>query len=250
MQIILPARPVSRGIPLLSIVSGLVAGAILVSFAGTVAYVTLATPFLERVSAPGPLTASRILVGVLAWTFALTAPVGFGLVGVLRILTSVDRVVNRKRPTPTVRAAKSLGDDVHVAAGAVLPDGRPVPELVIGPFGAAVIAEMPPARSTRRQNASWERKLADGRWHLIESPLDRTVRDAERVRRWLGAEDRDFVVKVHAAVVDASRTTERTPTCAVITAEQIPAWLASLPSQRGMTADRRDQLVERIRALL
>ena len=250
MQIIASSHLSPRRVPMLSVISGLIIGAVLVSGAAVVAYLSLATPFLTRVSDVGPLTNSRILVGVLAWTFALTAPVGFGLVGLKRILTSIERIRNRERPTPTVRAARSLGDDLHVASRVRLPDGRPVAELVIGPFGAAVLTEMPPARVIRRQGATWEQRMSDGKWAPIDNPLERAVRDTERVRRWFGAEDRDFVVKMHAAVVDSGLSVERTSACAVITPHQIPAWLASLPAQRGMTTDRRVHLVERIRALM
>ncbi len=250
MQIIASTRPAPRSVPMLPVLSGLVIGTVLVGGAAAVAYVSLATPFLTRVSDVGPLTNSRILVGVLAWTFSLTAPVGFGLVGLTRILTSVERIRNRERPTPAVRAARALGDDLHVAARVRLPDGRPVAELVIGPFGAAVLTEMPPARVMRRHGTTWEQRMSDGKWAPIDNPLERAVRDTERVRRWFGAEDRDFVVKMHAAVVDAGLSVERTSACAVITPQQIPAWLASLPAQRGMTTDRRVHLVERIRALM
>jgi hypothetical protein len=247
MQVIASPRPAGRSVPVISVASGLIIGTFLLVMAGLVAYVTLATPLLAKL-AGGPLTTSRVLVGVLAWTVALTAPVGFGLIGLLRIVAAVERIVNRVRPTPTVRVARSLGDDLYVAAGVMLPDDRPVAELVIGPFGAAVINEMPPVKSTRRNRSSWEQRMADGQWHPIDNPLDRAVRDAERVRRWFGADDRDFVVKVHAAVVDAGQSVERTSSCAVITPAQIPAWLASLPVQRGMSADRREGLATKIRA--
>jgi hypothetical protein len=248
MQIIADPRARGRGFPYVRVGFGIVLGAVLLGVAITVAYVTLATPFLLTVSTSGPLTLSRALVGVLSWTFALTAPVGFGLLGVLRIALALDRIANRDRGTPAVRAARSLGDDMHVAANVLLPDGRPVPELVIGPFGAAVISEMPPPKTIRRYKATWEQRMADGEWRPVENPLEKTVRDAERVRRWFGADDRDFVVKVHAAVVDPGLTVERTPTCAVITPGQIAAWLASLPSQRGMSVDRRTRLVQKIRS--
>jgi len=246
MQIIAGPRP-SRVIPIVSVASGLVIGAFLIAVAATVAYLTLATPFLAKVSTGGQLTASRVIVGVLAWTFALTAPVGFGLIGLLRIVDAVDAITNRGRPTPAVRMARALSDDIYGAAGVRLPDGRPVSELLIGPFGAAIISQMPPARSIRRQQAIWEQRGPDGRWHSIENPLDRAVRDAERVRRWFGADDRDFVVKVHAALVDPALSVERTSSCAVITPAQIPAWLASLPVQRGMNADRREHLARKVR---
>jgi len=248
MQIIAPARDPGRAVPYARVAFGLVFGALLLAVAVTVAYVTFATPFLLSVSTTGPLTLSRALVGVLSWTFALTAPVGFGLLGIVRIAGALDRIANRDRATPAVRVAKSLGDDLHVAANVLLPDGRPVPELVIGPFGAAVISEMPPEKTIRRYKANWEQRMADGEWRPIENPLEKTVRDAERVRRWFGADDRDFVVKVHAAVVDSALSVERTPTCAVIRPDQIAAWLQSLPSQRGMSVDRRTRLVEKVRA--
>jgi hypothetical protein len=227
---------------------GLAFGTVLVSVAMTVAYVTWATPFLINVSTGGPLTPSRVVLGVLAWTFALTGPVGFGLLGILRIVGAVDWLTARARSTPVVQMARSLGGELHVAAHVPLPGGRPVPELVIGPFGAAVISQMPPPKRIRRLRGSWEQRLPNGSWRPVENPLDRAVRDAERVRRWFGADDRDFVVKVHAAVVDPMLSVERTPACAVIKPDQIPAWLASLPSQRGMSAERRARLAEQVRA--
>ena len=48
-----------------------------------------------------------------------------------------------------------------------------------------------------------------------------------------------------SAFPDAS--IERTSTCAVITPHQIPAWLASLPVQRSLTATRRERILALIR---
>jgi hypothetical protein len=36
----------------------------------------------------------------------------------------------------------------------------------------------------------------------------------------------------------------------VVTTEQIPAWLASLPPARALTPDRRAELIEEIRAIV
>jgi hypothetical protein len=249
MEILATTRARGRGVPFGQILFGLVFGTILLATAISVAYLTMATPFLISISA-GPLTLGRVVIGVLAWTLALTAPVGFGLLGMLRIIGAIDQMATAVRRSPTVRIARSLGDQAHVAANVLLPDGRPVPELVIGPFGAAVISELPPARTLRRVSARWEQRVAGGLWRPIEDPRDRAVRDAERVRRWFGGEDQEYVVRVHAAVVDASLTIERTPACAVIAPGQIAAWLAALPLQRGMTADRRAHLVAQVRATL
>lgn len=249
MLIVGATRPAPR-VPYVSVAFSLLLGTVLVVAGVLVAYVVFATPFLTQLSSGGPMTAGRVVVGVLAWTFAIAAPVGFGMAGLVRILAAIERITRRKPIPPTVRIARSLGPDIHVAAEVRLPDGRPVPELVIGPFGAAVIAQMPSSKTIRRVRSTWEQRSADGKWRLAESPMERTTRDAERVRRWFGAADRDFVVKVHAAVVVPSGSVERTPNCAVITPEQIPAWLASLPQQRGMTGDRRQELVAQVRALL
>ena len=43
-------------------------------------------------------------------------------------------------------------------------------------------------------------------------------------------------------------TIPRSPLCAVLTAEQVPAWIASLPRQRSITDGRRHVLVARARA--
>jgi hypothetical protein len=83
----------------------------------------------------------------------------------------------------------------------------------------------------------------------FENPLERAARDAEGVRRWVSSEERDFVVKVYAAVVTSDSSITRTPSCAVISTEQIPAWLASLPPQRSLNSIRRAELIELVRSI-
>ena len=125
-----------------------------------------------------------------------------------------------------------------------------VRNLVTGPFGLAILSELPPPRATRRHGTNWEVHRADGRWIHLENPLERAARDADRIRSWVSAEDRDFVVKVYAAIVTSDSTLSRTPTCAVITTEQIPAWLASLPPQRSLSSNRRAELVDLVRSIV
>jgi len=84
---------------------------------------------------------------------------------------------------------------------------------------------------------------------MLENPLERAARDAERVRSWIAAEERDFVVKVYAAVVTPDTSLSRTSACAVISTEQIPAWLASLPPQRSLSSDRRAELLGLIKSI-
>ena len=135
------------------------------------------------------------------------------------------------------RVAASLGDEYVAASSVRLPDGRVVRDLVLGPFGLAVINELPPPRATRHTGISWEIRDSDGRWVHFENPLERTARDGERVRRWVASTERDFVVKVYTAVVTTDPTVTRTPACAVVTAQEVPAWLASLPPARALTAE-------------
>ena len=71
------------------------------------------------------------------------------------------------------------------------------------------------------------------------APLDRAARDADRLRHGLGEADLDFIARVHAAIVIADAPVTRSPACAVITRDQVPAWIASLPRQRSLTERRR-----------
>jgi hypothetical protein len=68
------------------------------------------------------------------------------------------------------------------------------------------------------------------------------------VRGWLTHDDRDFLVRVYAAVVTDDRRVERSATCAVVPPRELTAWLAGLPAQRGLTAERRERLVEHLRS--
>ena len=99
--------------------------------------------------------------------------------------------------------------------------GRPIPELVVGPFGVAVIHEMGPREAIRRVGNTWEARTRDG-WMPTEYPLERVKRDAERVRHWLTESDLDFVVRVYAALVTTDASIARSPLCAVITRRPDP----------------------------
>jgi hypothetical protein len=75
------------------------------------------------------------------------------------------------------------------------------------------------------------------------------ARDAERIRHWLVNGDLDYVVRVYAALVTTDATISRSPLCAVINEDQIPAWLAALPRQRSFSAGRQNHLLSRVRAV-
>jgi hypothetical protein len=247
MQVITPRVP---GHDRRTIVVGTLVGAVLLVGGLCIGWLAFATPFIQAFTPAGRPATSQVVVGMLAWAFALIAPATFIIVGVARIVTVVDSVAaSRPRRTPASKLSKVLGEDYVVASRVRLPDGRLVPEMVMGPFGVAVLEELPPASITRRHGTAWEVRTREGRWLPITNPLDKAARDAERVRSWLGGDEQDFVVKVYAAVIAPDASLQRTATCAVINGNQIPGWLASLPAQRSLDDSRREGIVRRVREL-
>ena len=135
------------------------------------------------------------------------------------------------------------------ATDLVMPGGRRVHEMVLGPFGIVVLGDVPPRSATRHVGARWEIRDDRARWIPIENPVQRTSRDAERVRGWLAADDRDFLVRVYAAIVSDDPTVERSASCAVVPSADLASWLEALPVQRGLTPQRREHLTEMVRNL-
>ena len=222
-------------------------GTVLIVVGIVLAYVALATPVLRSVLPEGRLNAGQMATGMAIWAVALIAPAGLLLLGftkLARILATVRRRVPRR--SAVIRALHGASD-VVVAPVIALPDGRTVSDLVVGPFGAAVIRELPPANATRIREGRWEFRTRRG-WIQLENPLERAARDAERVRRWLGHDDADFVVKVYAAVVGPATTIRRTSDCAVLTPDQVVPWINALAPQRSLTESRRQQVLETVRS--
>ena len=247
MQVISPRVP---GYDRRTLVIGTLVGAVLLVGGLCIAWLAFATPFIQAFTPVGRPATSQVIAGMLAWAFALIAPATFIIVGVARIVTVVDSVSSaRPKPTPATKLAKVLGEDYVVASRVRLPDGRIVPEMIIGPFGVAVLEELPPLNVTRHHGPQWEVRTREGRWIPITNPLDKASRDADRVRRWIGGDEQDFVVKVYAAVIAPDTSLQRTATCAVITMDQIQPWLASLPAQRSLNETRRERLVTMVREL-
>ena len=253
MQVIASQRPVAGRPSRLSVVTSLSLGTLFVLGAASIVYAVFGLGFLERFVPSGQASTFQLVSGALAWTFALTAPAGFALVGLARLTTAMERAKARQpRITPAVRLARAIGDDHIVATNIRVPDGsRVVPELVIGPFGAAIVEELPPSAAVMSRGVrSWEVRAGSGRVQTIENPLERATRDADRVRAWLSSDETDHVVKVYAAVVGTDDHVERTATCAVIAADEVAAWLTALPPQASLDEVRRDRIVRTIRAAL
>jgi hypothetical protein len=215
-------------------------GTILVVAGLLTAYLTVATSFVATL-VPTDAAGGRVALGLGVWSFALVAGGGLLVAGTSHLALMLALLRHGRPAGGLVNRSVASMAEVAVASGVVL-DGRAIPELVIGPFGAAVVQALPPAGRVRHGPAGWEVRTDDG-WQPMADPLESAMRDADRVRRWLGMADIDFIVRVYAAVVTSDRSLQRSPTCAVISVDQIPAWIGSLPQQRTLTAGRRDRLL-------
>ncbi len=253
MQVIASSRTRAGQPTRVGVATALIIGTALIGTSLALLYLVFGENFVDRFMPVGRPTTYELVAGALAWTFALTAPAGFGLVGAARLVTAYDRWrARRPRVTPAVRLRRAIGDDHVVATGVRLPDGsRVLPELVVGPFGAAIIEELPPVGAVMSRGVrSWEVRVGNGQIRTIENPLVLAAHDAERVRSWLTPEDADHVLKVYAAVVGTDPRVERTSSVALIAPSQVAEWLGSLPPQKSLDAGRRDRLVKQIRAAL
>jgi hypothetical protein len=239
MALITPHRRAPR---LGLLVSGSVYGALLTAAGLGIAYLALRTPLVSILSSDRMAGAGRPSIGLGILSFSLIAGGALLLAGANQLAVTLAQLRVRDRfAGPGARALASMADEVAVIAGVVPSEGRPIPEIAIGPFGAAVLHALPSGRQHRQVGTSWEYRERDG-WRLMDNPLDQANRDAERVRRWLTIADLDFVVRVYAAVIVSDASIPRSATCAVVTPEQLPAWIGALPSQRSLTPARRLRL--------
>ena len=247
MQLISPASESARR-PVGAIVSGTLVGAVLVAGGLALAYLALATPLLMLLLPSGRTGPGQVATGVVVMAMALVAPLVFVAVGTTRLARLYASLRRKAEDRSTLeRLADSLPADVVGASDVPLYDGRSIPAMLIGPFGVVVLRETPPTSLTRVSGTSWELRTKAG-WVPIENPMERAARDAERVRHWLSDDDRDFLVKTYAAVViRPGATLERTATCAVLTADQVPDYIASLPAQRTLTDSRLDGVLAQVR---
>jgi hypothetical protein len=245
------ASPRVPRVPIGAAIVGTLVGVVLLAGGVFLGWLTFATPLVSRLT-PDAIrpTIPQMAMGGLIWGIALIVPPVLALVGAWRLSRVIRAIAVRPAVRVLTRASAELNDDYFAASDVRLPEGRMIRDLVLGPFGLAVLSELPPPRYIRRTGTSWETRGPNGRWIHMENPLERAARDAERVRRWFSAADRDFVVKVYAALVTNDAQIARTPTCAVVTVENVPAWLGSLPPSRALNPDRRADIVEQIGALL
>jgi hypothetical protein len=247
MQVIAVSR--TRLSDRIALARSLAVGVLLLVAGLALAWLALGTPLIQRFIPNGRPSALEMAGGIAVWGIAIVVPAVFLIMGLAR-LASVIEVVAASRPRRVTRQlVKALGPDHLAATDLLLPGGRRLHELVLGPFGMVVVGDMPPASGTRHANGHWEIRDGRGRWIPIESPVQRAARDAERVRGWLATDDRDFLVRVYAVLVTEDMTVERSANCAVVRPADLAPWLEALPVQRGLTTERREHLVQLVRTL-
>ena len=248
MQVI--TAPTSTSLPerLAVLRSGAVAG-LLILTGLSLGWLCLGTAFVTQFSPVGRPDIGEMAVGALVWGFAIVFPGSFLVLGMARLASLLDELDTLRPQGVTPALASALGPDHLVATDLVLPGGRQLHEMVLGPFGVVVLGDVPPPAVSRQLGSHWEVRDPKGRWIPVEGPLERAARDAERVRSWLGSDDRDFVVRVYALVVSDDPRLARTPTCAVVAPRDLAEWFAALPFQRGLTPDRRGRLAELVRSV-
>lgn len=230
---------------LVHLVGGTLVGAVLAATGLGLALLVTLTPFVGKL-VPSSRPGSPIETAVLIWALSLMAGGALLVSGTNRLASAVASVRSRAVSlSPVVRAMAHLPSDVVVALDVVPREGRPIPELIVGPFGVAVVHAPGSGDTIRNLGAGWEVRTRAG-WATTESPIERVSRDADRIRYWLTNGDLDFVVRVYAALVTPDTSIARSPNCAVITPDQIPAWVEALPRQRSLTAGRRQHLLARI----
>jgi hypothetical protein len=248
MQVIAADVPNARRGRIAVARSALTAVLLLVSGA-MLAWLCLGTSLVNQFIPDGRPSTMQMAIGVGVWGFAILVPAAFVLFGFARVASTIE-AASALRPTAvTPRLAKALGPDHLAATDLLLPGGRRIHELVLGPFGIVVLGDVPPSSMARHVGSRWEVRDSRGHWIPVEAPVDRAARDAERVKGWLSTHDRDFVVRVYAAIISDDPRIDRTPTCAVIRPADVAGWLEALPSQRGLTAERRERLVELVRSV-
>ena len=208
-----------------SVMGGTFVGTLLVLGGLWLAYVAWSTPILAAIAAamrPGSTTAEP---GLPMFALALAVPATFVVVGTNRLARTAG-AIRRTWHGRGDRLSRIVPADIVIARGVTLDDGRPGPTLLVGPFGLV---------------AALETKV------VIAEDLEWAIKDADRVRHWLTQNDQDFVVRVHAVVIGQPAGVDRVPGCALITVEQLPAWLESLPHQRSLSEARLARLVKLVK---
>ncbi|MET1232873.1 MAG: nuclease-related domain-containing protein [Candidatus Limnocylindrales bacterium] len=241
MKVIAAASPRPRArTP--SVAGAIVGGALLVAFGLGVVVVIVASGMLLSVGQVGNSRITQQLFGTATWGLAFLIPGLFIVLGLARIVRAVEARPRRRRDRPAASQRSQISDDFMVAQLVRLPDGRTIPEIVVGPHGLTVVEELPPRHASRQASHHWEVRDRTGRWTAVEHPLDHAARDVERLRRWLGNYMEDYTPRFTAVCISEDDRLPRSSEVAVIRRGQLAAFLGAQPPLRQMTSERRERI--------
>ena len=225
-----------------SLARAIAAGLVLVGIGlGTVGLI-VASGIMQSVTHVGDSRVSQQLFGTATWGLAFLIPGLFIVLGLARIVRAVEARPRARRDRPATSQRGRVSDEFQVAQLVRLPDGRTIPEVVVGPHGLTVVEEIPPKHASRQGSHHWEVRDRTGRWTAVEHPLDRAARDVERLRRWLGSYMEDYTPRFTAVCISDDGRLPRSQEVAVIRRDQLADFLGAQPPLRQMTADRREQI--------
>jgi hypothetical protein len=243
-----PTNPLAPRSGRFAAVRALVVALAMVGVGGILGWILLETPIILSLMPAGRGSPGAIAAGITAWVLAIAVPASLLVFGMARIAFVLEIWTGRfpRRPASTLRQALAPGRSA--VADLVLPDGRHVHELLVGPFGAVVIGDVPPPTFSRTDGLRWELMSGRNNWVPVEPPAERAARDADRLRSWFVAEDRDFVVTVHAVLATDDPRVRGTAACPVIGTQDLAAWVDALPAQKSLTPTRLDRLHAMVKA--
>ena len=134
-----------------------IAVAILLLVAGaSLGWLRLGTPIVSGFIPYGRPSPVEIAGGILVWGFAIVVPAAFLILGFARLVSVLDSLAGSRPKRVTPHLAQALGSDHLAATDLVLPGGRRLHEMVLGPFGIAVPGDVPPRSFTRHVGPRWE----------------------------------------------------------------------------------------------
>src|SRR5690349_10682517 len=114
------ARTLTLGI--LMIVAGLALG-----------WLAFGTPMVQRFIPLGRPDAMQTAAGIAVWGFAVVLPAALLILGIVRLAAVVEVLAASRPRKVTPHLAKALGPDHLAATDLLLPGGRRLHELVLGP---------------------------------------------------------------------------------------------------------------------
>jgi len=205
-------------------------GVIWLIIATVIAAGMVGTPIVTTLAASAA-HGSGIAVAALLVVLAALVPSSLAVAGTARLRQAVN-LAREAKPAMPLRPVMAGATAEALPRRLSLPDGRTVPEVAIGRFGAAVFRQIPGDAAVRRFGDHFEFQV-DGQWIPFDEPSRRAGRDTAALQVVAGPAESEFVAKVYAAVVTTAGDENERPGCAILRPDQILPFLAGLP-MRGL----------------